>query len=78
MSSVRSSSNRDSPAGDELEVADQHAFFGQILRERRHRAGRDAADLGVMGPAGGEEQQLAGRVVDRRDDGDVGQVRAAA
>ena len=67
------------PAVDQLEVADQHAFFGQVFREGRHRAGHDAADLGVMGAAGGEEQQPAARrIVDRRDDGHVGQVRAAA
>ena len=41
--------------------------------------GVDAADLGMMCPAGGEEQQPpVGGVVDRRDHGHVGQVGAAA
>ena len=63
---------------DQLEVADQHALFGQVAREGGHRARRDAAQLGVVRPAGREEQQLAGRVVHRRNDRNVGQVRAAA
>ena len=45
--------------GEEMEIADHDPFLGQIARARRHRAGRDAADLGMMGPAGGEESQLA-------------------
>ena len=44
---------------------------------RRHRAGREPTDVGVVTAAGGEEQKLAGLVVHRRYDGDVGQVRSA-
>ena len=66
-------------AGDEQKIADQYALVGEGLRERRHRAGDNATDLGVMGAAGGEEHQLAGRlIVNRRDDGDIGQVRATS
>ena len=51
--------NRGRPLVQQLEVADQHALFRQVPRERRHGAGHDAADLGMMGPAGREEQQAA-------------------
>jgi len=40
---------------DELEIANQHALFTEILRKRRHRAGGNTADLGMVGSAGGEE-----------------------
>ena len=63
---------------DEKEIVDQHAFLVDGGRKRRHRAGRGAADIGVMAARGDvEEDLLAGVVEDRRDDGDVGQMRAA-
>ena len=45
---------------------------------RRHGAGRDAADIGVMAARGCvEEPRLARLVKNGRDDGDVGQMGAA-
>ena len=47
-----------------------------VVRVGGHRARRRAADVGVVGAAGGEAEQLAA-VEHRRDDRDVGQVGAA-
>ena len=48
------------------------------LRERRHRPGRAAADVGVMAARADVEQDLAAGAVEHgRDDRDVRQVRAA-
>ena len=47
-------------------------------RVRRHRAGRDAADIGMVSARRHPEQDLAlAGVEDRRADRDVGQMRAA-
>ena len=54
---------------------DYLALFGQRFRQR-HRTGRIAADIGVMGAIGSEAGEFAG-MENRRDQGDVGQVRAA-
>ena len=63
---------------DQLEVVDIDAFLLDRGRVRRHRARRDAADVGVVAARGDPEQDLALVVVEhRRADGDVGQVRAA-
>ena len=76
---VSNSSKRDSACARLVEISDQHPFFGQVVRERRHRARQNAADLGVVRTAGREEQQLPpGRIENRRHHGHVGQMRAAA
>ena len=63
---------------DEPEIVDQDAFLVDGRRERRHRAGRDAADVGMVAARGDVEEDLPGVLVeDRRHDGDVGQMRAA-
>ena len=74
---------------DELDVVELHALFLDARRERRHRARRRPADVGVVAARADVEGRplLLSRVrqragvrafeVDRRDDGDVGQVRAA-
>ena len=36
------------PLVDELEVIDQHAFLVDVRAERRHRSGRDSANVGVV------------------------------
>src|SRR4249919_1856945 len=54
-----------------------HALLVQRHRERRHAARRRAADVGVMGAAGGEADQPL-IVEDRRDQGDVREVGPAA
>ena len=62
---------------------DQHpvgaaAFLVDMAAVRRHRAGADAADIGVVRAAGGEIAQRAGIFgEDRRNHGDIGQMRAA-
>ena len=37
---------------DQLHVVEQDAFFVDVLRVRRHRAGGDAANVGVMASGG--------------------------
>src|SRR5262249_24325033 len=62
----------------ELEVVDVDAFFLDRGRVRRHRAGGNAADVGVVAARGDREQELAAGVIeDGRGHRDVGQVRAA-
>ena len=63
---------------DQLEIVDVDAFLGDRGRIRRHRAGRDTADVGVMAAARDPEQDLARSVVEhRRAHRDVGQMGAA-
>ena len=71
--------------GDELVDRRASSGRGRSRRPRRrgswvgrHRAGRRAADVGMMGAIGGEAEVAAVRVRTPRDDRDVGQVRAAA
>jgi hypothetical protein len=60
------------------QVVEQHALFADVARERRHRAGRDAADVGMVAAAADIERRARMAVEEhRRDDGDIGQVRAA-
>ncbi len=67
----------------QLEIVDQHALFRHLAAVRRHGARRDAADIGVMPAARDIEQDDLAAFVEpvlaehRRDDGDVGQMRAA-
>ena len=62
----------------QLEVVDIDAFLLDRDRVRRHRAGRNAADVGVVAARRDPEQDLAAGLVEhRRADGDVGQMRAA-
>ncbi len=56
---------------------DHHTLVGQSPAVGRHRARSWPSDVGVMGAAGGEGDQLALRE-DRGDDRDVRQVRATA
>ena len=58
------------------DAVEQDALFRHVLRERRHRARRDAADIGMMPAAGDKERTLA---VDeyRHHHRDVRQMRAA-
>ena len=75
------------PLRDQLHVVEQHALLVDVRRIRRHRARRDAADVGVMAArrdvelrANGVCSALGiGRLVEkhRRDHRDVGQMRAA-
>ena len=75
-------------AVDQAEIVDQDAFLVDRRRQRRHRAGRRAADIGMVAARGDPEQNVvfvgrasgAPRLLfaeDRRADGDVGQVGAA-
>ena len=65
------------PSGvDQFEVANQHTFFRQVLREGRHGTSANATDLGVVSAAGSEEKHLVSFVMNRRDDRNVRQVRA--
>ena len=75
---------RPHPLGQPLEQApldpgrrDHDALVRERVREGRHPARRRAADVGVVGAAGGEAEQLAGDE-DGRDQGHVRQVGAAA
>jgi hypothetical protein len=63
---------------DQFQVVDEHAFLVDGGGERRHRAGRGAADIGMVAARGDpEEDVFAGVVEDRRNHRDVGQMRAA-
>ena len=62
---------------DQQARRDHHAFFGETDRIGRHRSGCLAADLRVMGAVRHEGDPPAGGVEHRRDQGDVGQMRAA-
>ncbi len=63
---------------DELEIVHVDAFLLDGRRIRRHRAGRNAADIGMMAARGDPEQDRFLPVVeDRRAHGDVGEMRAA-
>jgi hypothetical protein len=57
---------------------DHHSLVAQRRRIGRHRAGRGAADVGVVRAVRREAELLAVVVERGRDDRDVGQVRAAA
>ena len=46
------------PIVEQQEVVDQHAFLVDRAGGRRHRARRDAADVGVVGARGDEERGL--------------------
>ena len=62
----------------QLEVVDLHTLFLDAGGERRHRAWRGAANVGLVAAAAHVEQGLfALGQVDRRDNGHVGQVGAA-
>ena len=61
---------------DQLEIVDIDAFLLDRGRVRRHRARRNAADIGVVAARGDPEQNFP-PVEHRRADGDVGQMRAA-
>ena len=68
------------PAGavDQQPVVEQHALFLDGSAQRRHRAWRQSADLGVVTARGDVEQHVLPRpVVDRCDDRDVRQVGAS-
>ncbi len=62
---------------DEQEIVDEDAFVGEGLAVRWHRAGRHAADVGVM-PACRhvEEDAVRVRVEHGHDDRYVGKMRA--
>jgi len=63
---------------DDPDRRNQHPFLGDVAAAGRHRSRRRAADVGVVRARRGEEMQaLAGSVEHRRDDGHVGQMRAA-
>ena len=65
-------------AVDQLEIVDIDAFLLDGGRVRRHRARRDAADIGMVAARGHPEQDALLRVVEhRRAHRDVGQVGAA-
>ena len=50
------------PAIDQQKIVDHDAFLFQRARRGRRRAGRDAADIGVVAAAADEEQDFrAGR-----------------
>ena len=51
------------PASTSLKLRISTPSSARFLRKGGHRAGHDAADLGMMGPAGGEEQQSAASLV---------------
>ncbi len=62
----------------QFDVVDIDAFLGDGGGARRHRAGREPADVLVVAAARDVEQHLsAGGVEHRRHHGDVGQMRAA-
>ena len=46
-------------AFDDAEIVDQHAFLVHCGGQRRHRAGRGSADIGVVAARGRPEQDLA-------------------
>ncbi len=60
----------------QFDVVDLHALFLDARGERRHGARRDAADIGMMA-AGTDVKRRPVIQVHRRDDRDVGQMRAA-
>ncbi len=66
------------PLRDHPEIVDQHAFLVHGRGKRRHRSRRGPTHIGMV-PARRDPEQdgAAGVVEDRRDDGDVGQMRAA-
>ena len=62
----------------QLHSVEQHAFLVPVPRVGRHRAGREAADIGMVAARRDMEQQVLLRCVEHRGDhGDVGQVGAA-
>ena len=65
------------PLVDQQKIVDQHAFLVDRGAVGRHRARRDAADVGVMAARGGEEQQPPVGAEHRHDHRDVGQMGAA-
>ncbi len=66
-------------AVDQLEIVDIDAFLLDRGGVRRHRARRDAADVGMVPARGDPEQDIATSCVveHRRADRDVRQMRAA-
>ena len=62
----------------QMEVVDQHAFLFDAPGVRRHGAGGDAADIGVVRAAGDVEQDGAAVAIEHRGNhGDIRQVGAA-
>ena len=60
---------------DQPEIDEPHALLVERARKRRHRARRDAADVGVVAARTDVEQHGGtGAIEDRSDDGHVGQV----
>ena len=57
------SASRSMPRSTSLHVVDLHALLLDARRERRHRAGRDAADVGVVAARADVEQGLVPRAV---------------
>ena len=68
----------EAPPRDQLEGIDIDPFLLDAGGPRAHRAGGDPADIGMM-PARGDEKEKVGAVLaeDRRDHGNVGEMRAA-
>ena len=60
-SSARNSGFAERAAVDQQEIVDDDAFFLQRARVGRRRAGRDAADIGVMAAVADEEQDRPAR-----------------
>ena len=78
-SSARISASRMRPPSTSFTLSSSTPSSSTVRRERRHGAGRDAADVGVVAARADVEEDRRRPVVveDGRDDGDVGQVRAA-
>ena len=51
--------SRKIPLRDQLDVVEQHALLVDVRRIRRHRARRDAADIGVVAAGSDEEGRLS-------------------
>ena len=65
-------------AFEQLEIGDQYPFVVDRQRVRWHRAGRNAADIGVVAARTDVKQYLLVRRIEhRRNHGNVGQMRAS-
>ena len=71
--------SRSDPFSTSLKLSISTPSSPMRARERRHGARRDAADIGMMTARGHEEAGfgIGGVQIDRRHDGDVGQMRTA-